>query len=129
MQIPIKKSYSTKPPLELCHIKLYSTGLKGKVYTNNFYKSMIHNFGIEMQIRNNTSQIQNVNIGGCIYDNMDNTIVRWNTRKQIPARSTLSNDFYVSENTFSQMKIGRYKVQFWVNDKKVQKEFFTITFK
>lgn len=57
MQIPLNQSQPSRPPLELVSIKLYSTGLK-KVFTNHFYKSMNHNFGVEILVKNNTNQIQ-----------------------------------------------------------------------
>lgn len=129
MKIPLDSSTQSKrPPLELCSIKLYSTGLK-KVFTNHFYKSMNHNFGIEITIRNNTAQAQSMRIGGCIYDEKGDTIIRWSGIKKIKALSFLAYDFYVREKTFSKMKEGKYKVQFWINDKKVQKEYFFITYK
>ena len=36
MKIPLNPS--SRPPLELSKIRLYSTGARGKVYTNHFYK-------------------------------------------------------------------------------------------
>jgi len=131
MQIPSNFTPQLKkPPLELYSIKLYSTGVKGKVYTNHFYRSMNHNFGVEIQIRNNTSLMQNVKIGGCINDALGNTVVKWKTTtKQIPAHSSLANDFFVYENDFSKMRDGEYFVQFWINDMKVKSEYFTVSFK
>lgn len=38
-------------------------------------------------------------------------------------------DFYVREESLSQLKEGKYKIQFWINNEKVQKDFFTITYK
>lgn len=129
MQIPLKPLNQPKrPPLELCGVQLYSTGIK-KVLTNHFYKSMNHNFGVEISVRNNTSKMQNLRIGGCVYDEKGNTVTSWNGTKEIKALSSASYDFYVREETFSKMKEGKYKIQFWINDKKVQKEYFTITFK
>lgn len=130
MQIPLNQSSQPKrPPLELCSIKLYSTGLK-KVFTNHFYKSMNHNFGIEILVRNNTNTEQSIRVGGCIYDNSGKTIVKWsNANIKIPKQTSKTWDFYVKEDGFSKMKEGKYKVQFWINDKKVQKEYFTITYK
>ena len=118
-----------RPPLELCKISLYSTGARGKVFTNHFYKALNHNFGVEMVIRNNTSTSQTVKIGGCVYDFQGNTVVKWGTTKQLGAHSSSTQDFYVREETFSELKEGKYKIQFWINNKKVQKDFFTITFK
>ena len=90
---------------------------------------MNHNFGVEMVIRNNTSTSQTVKIGGCVYDFQGNTVVKWGTTKQLGARSASTQDFYVREETFSELKEGKYKIQFWINNKKVQKDCFTITFK
>ena len=130
MQIPLNvPSQPKRPPLELCKISLYSTGARGKVFTNHVYKALNHNFGVEMVIRNNTSTSQTVKIGGCVYDFQGNTVVKWGTTKQLGARSASTQDFYVREETFSELKEGKYKIQFWINNKKVQKDFFTITFK
>lgn len=129
MQIPLSPSQPKRPPLELCSIKLYSTGLK-KVFTNHFYKSMNHNFGVEILVKNNTSQVQTIRVGGCIYDDKGNTLTKWkNANIQIPPHGSKTWDFYVRETTFSKMKDGKYKIQFWINDKKVQKEYFTVTYK
>lgn len=129
MQIPLSPSQPKRPPLELCSIKLYSTGLK-KVFTNHFYKSMNHNFGVEILVKNNTSQIQTIHVGGCIYDDKGNMFTKWkNATIKIPSYGSKTWDFYVRETTFSNMKDGKYKVQFWINDKKVQKEYFTVTYK
>lgn len=130
MQIPLSPSTQPKRhPLELCKIRLYSTGVKGKVYTNHFFKSMNHNFGIEISMQNNTAKSQAVRVGGCVYDDKGSTIVKWGSTKNINPHSLSTYDFYVRDNTFATMKEGKYKVQFWLNDKKVQKEFFTITYK
>ena len=128
MNIPEMPSVQKKIALELCSIKLYSTGLK-KVFTNHFYKSMNHNFGVEIVIRNNTPKTQNIIIGGCVYDSEGQTVIRWNTRKVMSANSRMRSDFYVNEDRFSTMKEGKYKIQFWINNQKVQKEFFTVTYK
>lgn len=126
MQIPIQPK---KPPLELSSIKLYSTGLK-KVFTKHFYKSMNHNFGVEMVIKNNTTKPQVVKIGGCINDNKGKLVIKWNPKnKKILPNSSFKTDFYVRETDFSKMKEGKYIVQFWINDKKVQNENFTVTYK
>jgi len=125
MQIPPNPKQS---PLELVHMKLYSTGLQ-KVYTTRFYKSMNHNFGVELLIKNNTSYPQQIKVGGCVYDEIGNTIVHWNKLVTVSPHNSLSHDFYVYDNTFSQLKAGKYSVQFWLNDAKVTKKYFTITYK
>ena len=131
MKIPLNQSASPqRPPLELSKIRLYSTGAKGKVFTNHFYKSMNHNFGVEMEIRNNTSSSQLVKVAGRIYDSDGNAIARWSGHQfNINANSLHTHDFWVYESTFSSMKEGKYKIQFWVNGAKVQKEFFTVSYK
>lgn len=125
---PIRQPITS--PLELCKIRLYSTGVRGKVFTNHFYKSINHNFGVEILVKNNTSSPQKINVGGCIYDDKGSTVVKWkNTFIEIQARSSKTWDFYVFENHFTRMKEGKYKVQFWINNKRVQREFFKITYK
>ena len=131
MQIPLNPSHQAeRPRLELRSIRLYSTGLKGKVYTNHFYKAMNHNFGVEMKIRNNTFLTQTVRVAGRVYDDQGTEVAKWIGRKyELIGQSEGTYDFYVYESRFATMKEGKYKVQFWVNDKKVQREFFTITYK
>lgn len=130
MQAPFEVTLKPyRPPLELRKISLYATGVRGKVYTDHFYKSMNHNFGIEMVLQNNTSKTQTVKIGGCVYDMEGNTVIKWGATKQLLANCQSTQDFYVREETFSELKVGKYKVQFWINDKKVQRDFFTITYK
>ncbi len=128
MKIPLSTPHSPKPPLELLSIKLYSTGIK-RVFTNHFYKSMNHNFGVQITIRNNTSKLQNMKIGGCIYDSNKKKAVNWIGNKSINSYSSTSYDFYVKEQTFSKMNAGKYTIIFWINDKKVKEESFTITYK
>lgn len=129
MNIPLSTPQQPKrPPLELLSIKLYSTGLK-KVFTDHFYKSMNHNFGVEITIRNNTQKIQNMKIGGCIYDINRKKTVNWITNKRINPYSLAAYDFYVKEQTFSNMSAGKYTIIFWINDKKVKEGTFTITYK
>lgn len=117
-----------KPSLEMKSIKLYSTGLK-KVFTNHFYKSMNHNFGIEITIKNNTNKIQEMKIGGCVYDSNRKAAANWISNKKINPHSCTLYDYYVKEQTFNKMKAGKYIVIFWINDKKVKEATFTITYK
>lgn len=129
MQIPLSTSQQPKrPPLELLSIKLYSTGIK-KVFTDHFYKSMNRNFGVEITIRNNTSKMQEMKIGGCIYDSNKNKAANWIGNKKINPHSTVPYDFYVTEDRFSKLSAGKYVVIFWINDKKVKESDFTITYK
>lgn len=111
--------------VELTKISLYSTGKKGKVYTTKFYKSINHNFGIEITLKNNTIKTQNAKVGWCIYKD-GNEIAKGNFNKKINPNSSLTTDFYVKEKAFKHLNIGKYKSQFWVNNVKVQKVFFDI---
>ena len=118
-----------KPSVDLVKIKLYSTGAKGKVYTTNFRKSMNHNFGIELTLKNNTNKSQRVKVGWCIYTESGQTVLNGTFHESITPHQTLQKDFYVKKQAFNNMKSGKYKSQFWINDKKVQKKFFTLTYK
>ncbi len=131
MNIPLKPIHKpNNPPLELCKIRLYCTGARGKVFTRHFYKSMNNNFGVEISVKNNTTYPQTINVGGCIYDDKGTTVVKWkNVNICINSHSSKTKDFYVNEDYFSHMKEGKYKVQFWINNKKVQRDFFRITYK
>lgn len=120
-------TYTTN--LKLTSIRLYSTGAKGKVYTNIFHKELNHNFGIELIIKNGTNQLQRVKIGWCIYDNNGKTLLQGTFHEKIAAHTSFQKDFYVDENIFRKLHIGKYKSQFWLNDKKVQKEYFKIKYK
>ncbi len=123
------KPMPQKPQLELCSIKMYSTGVK-KIFTNHFYRGLNHNFGVEIKIKNNTNTTQNLQIGGCIYNSNGDTIIEWKRKlKQVAANAYWKSDYYVYEDCFSKMKDGKYKVQFWINDQRVQKEYFTISYK
>lgn len=122
------KSNSQYNPITLEKVRLYCTGAKGKVYTTTFRKSINHNFGIEAIIRNNTSNIQTVKLGHCIYDEKGtSTIFKGTFHPKIKPHSTLTENIFVDSKAFAKMKKGKYKSQFWINDKKVQKVFFTIT--
>ena len=90
---------------------------------------MNHNFGVEIHIKNNTTQTQPLRIGGCIYDSTGKTVIQWKGKKTIAPKAMIKYDFYIKEEDFTHLKDGEYKVQFWVNDKKVQKEFFNIMYK
>lgn len=121
------KTSASNGAFSLEKIRLYCTGAKGKVYTTVFRKSLNHNFGIEVIIKNNTSQIQTVKLGHCIYDESgNNTMFKGTFYPKIKPHSTLTENIFVDAKAFSRMKKGKYKSQFWLNDKKVQKVFFTI---
>ena len=115
--------------IRLKSIRLYSTGSKGKVFTNKFYKSINHNFGIEVVLKNNTSKPQTVNLGHCIYDKNGKNIIKGNFYPKISPHSQFIQNIYVKPQDFSKMKTGSYKSQFWINDNRVQKVFFTIGIK
>lgn len=123
---PLKEHF----PLELESIRLYGTGPNGKVYTDHFYRMLNHNFGIEIRIRNNTMQSQKMRLTCCIYpvgSDSDKTLYKWNKVVDIREKSTSSIDFYVTATSFSRIPIGKFKVQFWINNQKVKKTFFTVT--
>ncbi len=121
------KTSTSNGAVSLEKIRLYCTGAKGKVYSTTFRKSMNHNFGIEVKIKNNTSQIQTVKLGHCIYDESGkNTMFKGTFHPKIKPYSTLTEDIFVDAKAFVKMKKGKYKSQFWLNDKKVQKVFFTV---
>lgn len=108
-------------------IRLYCTGAKGKVFTTTFRKSINHNFGIEVVIKNNTSQTQTVKLGHCIYNESGtDTIFKGTFYPKVKPHSTLTENIYVDAKAFAKMRKGKYKSQFWINDKKVQKVFFTV---
>lgn len=114
-------------PVKLEKIRLYCTGAKGKVYTDTFRKSVNHNFGIEVIIKNNTSQMQTVKLGHCIYDDSgNNTMFKSTFHPKIKPNCTLTENIYVDAKAFAKMKYGKYKSQFWLNDKKVQKVYFYV---
>lgn len=120
------KGLKAKKTIELINIRLYSTGKKGKVYTNNFYKSMNHNFGVEIKLRNNTSLLQNVKVGWCIYKK-GKEIMKGTFNKKVNANGFMTTDFYVEKQAFNDLRVGKYESKFWVNDQRVQKVYFTIS--
>lgn len=124
-----KKNIAPVPYVSLQSIRLYSTGSKGKVYTTKFYKSVNHNFGIEVILNNTSGKAQIVHLGHCIYDDKGNVMFKGNFTPKINPHSTLKQNIFVDPDTFAKMKSGKYKSQFWINDKKVQKVFFTVTYK
>lgn len=129
MKIPLMPNKPQRPPLELSSIKLYSTGSRGKVFTDRFYKSMNHNFGVQVTILNNTNTIQSAKIHGCVYNSGDSQIIEWKANKKLNAKSESSFDLYVKEENFEKLKNGKYKIKFWINDKKVMQKFFEVTYK
>ena len=110
-------------------IRLYSTGSKGKVYTDKFYKSINHNFGIEVILKNTSSQAQTIHLGHCIYDEKGNIVFKKNFTPHINPNSTLMQHIFVDADAFSKMKSGKYKSQFWINNTRVQRTFFTVVYK
>lgn len=124
MRIP---SVSKRPALELKSIKIYSTGYKGKIFTEHIYKSKNHNFGIEISIQNNTSSSKDVKVGGCVYDNFDNIVARWNTTMIINPHTSNATDFYITHDKFARLHVGTYHMRFWINDKRMPIKYFEIT--
>lgn len=128
-QSPKRNTSSSVSHVSLQSIRLYSTGSKGKVYTDKFYKSINHNFGIEVVLKNTSSKIQTIHLGHCIYDEKGNVVFKGNFTPKINPYSTLTQQIFVNANAFAKMKSGKYKSQFWINDTKVQKAFFTVAYK
>ena len=118
--------HSTNSPIRVRSIRFYSTGAKGRVYTDRFYKSINHNFGIEVVISNDSSTNHNVDLGHCIYNENGVTILRGNFHLKIAPHTQFTQCIYVPPQTFNSMKNGKYKSQLWLNKNKVQKAFFTI---
>lgn len=124
----IKKEQGREVPLSIS-VNLYAIGSNGKIFTNHFYRSKNHNFGVEVQIQNSTSYVYSFNIAGCVYDSNGVEIFRWKrtTKEVIPSSLPAKSDFWVDRNKFLAMRNGKYKVQLWINDIKVVKVFFTIS--
>lgn len=124
-----KKNASSITYVNLQSIRLYSTGSKGKTYTDKFYKSINHNFGIEVILMNSSSTTQTIHLGHCIYDESGKVVFNGNFSPKINPHSTLKHNIFVDAKAFAAMKSGKYKSQFWINDTKVQKAFFTVAYK
>lgn len=124
-----KGKTSSSTCVKLQSIQLYSTGSNGKVYTERFYKSINHNFGIEVVLKNTSSRIQTIHLGHCIYDESGNVVFHGNFTPKINPHSTVTHNIFVDAKAFAKMKSGIYKSQFWINDTKVQKAFFTVAYK
>ena len=110
-------------------VNLYATSSNGRTYTNHFSRSGNHNFGVEVRIQNSNSCAYDFSIAGCVYDSNGAEIFRWRrTKKRVPpSNSPERNDFWVDRNKFLAMRDGEYRVQFWINDVKVEKMFFTVS--
>lgn len=123
-----KGEHGRKIPLSIS-VNLYATSSNGKIFTNHFYRSKNHNFGIEVRIQNSSHYVYNFHIAGCVYDSNGVEICRWKrtTKEVTPSNSPAKNDFWVDRNKFLAMIDGKYKVQLWINDIKVVKMFFTIS--
>ncbi|MCI7243072.1 MAG: hypothetical protein MR549_04260 [Lachnobacterium sp.] len=120
-----RSTNSSNPKVELTKLLLYGTGKKGKVYTKKFHKQMNHNFGIQLTLKNNSNVQQNVKVGWCIYKE-GVEIIKGTFYEKINAHEVLDKDFYVKDFAFNKLKPGEYKSQFWLNDERVQKVYFTI---
>lgn len=129
MEVP---TYSPKrPPLEVRELELYSIGARGNVLTNRFYKSMNRTFGVKMVVQNNTAEDQLLKISCCVYDtrDQDETLIKWGTTRKVKPYNKLTKEFNIHEEEFSRLREGNYKIQFWINGKRVMKKFFTIAYK
>lgn len=115
--------------VKLQSIQLYSIGSKGKKYTEKFYKAINLTFGIEVVLKNTSNSMQTIHLGHCIYDENGNIVFKGNFTRKINPHSTVMHNISVDEKAFAKMKSGKYKSQFWINDTKVQKAFFTVAYK
>lgn len=124
----IKEKQDRKVPL-IISVDLYATCSNGKIFTNHFYRSKNHNFGVKVRIQNSTSYVYSFNIAGCVYDSIGVEIFRWKrtTKEVSPSNSPKESYFWVDRNKFLAMKDGKYKVQLWINDVRVIKAFFTVS--
>lgn len=124
-----KRGKSKKEPPLSIGINLYATSSKGKIYTQHFYRSKNHDFGVEVRIHNSTSCVYSFNIAGCIYDSNGVEIYRWTrtTKKVSPSDSPVENDFWVDRDKFLAMRDGEYKMQLWINDIKVVRTLFWVS--
>lgn len=104
-----KKNVSSITCVSLQSIRLYSKGLKRKVYTDKFYKSTNYNFGIEVILRNISSNTQTIHLGHCIYDESGNVVFKGNFSPKINPHSTLMHTIFVNAKDFAKMKSGKYK--------------------
>ena len=121
------KIVTSNSVVSLEKIRLYCSGAKGKVYTTIFRKDLNNKFGVEVVIKNNTSKIQTIKLGHCIYnENGNNTIFKRTLYPRINPYSTETKHIIVDTKVFAKMKKGKYKAQFWINDKKAQKVFFMV---
>lgn len=123
-----KGEQDRKVPLSIS-VDLYATSSNGKIFTNHFYRSKNHNFGVEVRIQNSTSYVYSFNIAGCVYDSNGVEIFRWKrTTKEVPPSNLPAESyFWVDRNKFLTMGDGKYKVQLWINDIRVIKVFFTVS--
>ncbi|WP_300791828.1 hypothetical protein [uncultured Acetatifactor sp.] len=123
-----KKGESKKGSLSIS-INLYAISSNGKIYTNHFHRAKNHDFGVEIRIQNSTSCVYSFNIAGCVYDSNGVEIYRWRrtTKRVLPSNSPVENDLWVDRDKFLAMRDGKYKIQLWINDIKVEKVFFTVS--
>ena len=121
--IPLSKSL----PVEIVKIQMYSTGARGKVYTNTFYKAVSHNFGVDIRLKNNNSSQKNVNISWFIYDSNGKKQGSLSRNKiSINGFGYKNENFYIQESVFSRLRPGKYRYEFQINDRRTKQGFFTI---
>ncbi len=123
-----KREHGREVPLDIC-VNLYATSSNGKIFTDRFYRSRNHNFGVEVRIHNSTSCVYCFNIAGCVYDSNGVEIYRWKktTREVYPSNAPTEYYFWVDRNKFLAMRDGKYKMQLWINDIRAIKVFFTVS--
>lgn len=120
-----KKNTGNNQGIKLLNTRLYAVGIKGRVYTKEFRKLIIHNFGIEISLINNSNVLQNVNIKWCICSN-GAEIENRTCHKRINAHQRVDKEFYVEKQVFKQLRSGQYDSKLLINNRIVKKECFTI---
>lgn len=124
-QLPQKPE---RDPITYKNIRLYSTGMKGKVYDcYKFYKAINRDFGVEVILGNTSAKTQTVNLSYFIYsDGIDTPVLKIYKNLKIDPHSTLPYSISVYEDTFSKMKNGKYTSSLKINKKKFKQGPFFI---
>lgn len=109
--------------IELISVKLFYESLEGKVYTRSFDKNVTNNIAVEILIKNNILHEQNLKIAYSLYNG--NSRVDGILEDQIDADDILTVRLIIISEILEEMK-GQYKMQFWLNDKKIPEVYFTV---
>lgn len=88
---------------------------------------MSSDFGIEVTVRNNTSNAQLVTMGGCVRNGMGNCVWTWRKiTQEIWPNSSYKKSFWLPKQKLNALTSGWYRLEFWVNDQKVHSKTFTV---